>query len=206
MDYKDMIIKDPVEFDKALELINSVVDIQKSFPDQVFRDQFKIFVFDQFRIAVTPDFLPVLKQLAEVSSDNEIVIATIDLDKTGSLHRCSSHFFFKIPITLTQKEFWKLLYSQPSTCEFNCGRFELMAYDVVWVPLSAKWAIWGSRDYEICILSFADASCRILAEDLIGEWGSVHEALEQLIVPVFSHGRSIPQEFRRAALLNYSDK
>jgi hypothetical protein len=203
MEYKDLIIYNSNEFEKAHNLIKSVFNINQRLPEQVFNENFTNFTCEEVYFALSRNFWETLQQLARISNDTHIIIALLDPDPVSYFFKEFGYYnWFKLPVTSTAEEYKQLLWLAPQDSSADAMIFNSEV--VVWVPLSGKWAVWTERSCDICILGFADKDCVLLDASLIGRWRPAHEGLEELLALGYKD-QQVPKESADAFMENYSN-
>jgi hypothetical protein len=198
---ENLIINTVQEFDQTQQFIQSVFDTRLVLPQQIFSKEYSNFTLDEYDWTLCDEFWEVIQQLSQLSGDTDIIMAIIDPDPITYYHKKIG--YLKLPTTLTAQEYSDLLWYQSK--EHNIDQVHFIANVVAWVPLSRKWAIWGERTYEVCILGFADQSITLPNNILKGKWRPLHEALEDFIFPHFRTA-PIPLKDADAFIANYSNK
>ena len=187
------------DFIKTKETLSNVFDINKRIPQQVFRNIFSNFLFEEFDWAMTPEFWNTIQQLSRASNDNHVIIATLDPDPQNYFYKEFAFYnWFKLPTTLSDINYYSILKEGPKESPVDALLYNTEV--VIWCAPSMKWAIWGERSYGICILGFSKDSNVIVPQ---GMWRSAHEALDDLIEANFKD-QKIPKDFSDALILNYS--
>lgn len=198
MNCKDFLIDNPTEFEEAKKLVQKIFNTNQSFPNQVFNEKPNNFLFVNFDWAFYPDFYPSLIHLMHKSRDADVIVAMLEPDKKIM----GTDYFFKVPSSLTSDEYGELMHYSPIQVEFET--IGCIGEIVVWVPLSGKWAIWGQRGYETCVLSFLDKDCVIPQKYLPHMWATIEEALAGFMSLPYCHG-GMPLEMKETYLANYSN-
>lgn len=158
------------EFDESFKLIKSVFEIHKNIPNQVFKKQFSSFMFEEFDWAMSADFWnSFLKPMGVISQDDRILMAVLDPDPLNYFYNEFGYYnFVKFPINISGNKYFEALEQGPKNSPADAMLFNSEV--VVWVPLSAKWAIWGKRGSGVIKLAFSDEITKKEAADLIKSW------------------------------------
>jgi hypothetical protein len=191
-------IHTPDDFIKTKEFLSNVFDLEKRLPEQVFRNNFGHFLFEEFDWATTSEFWGTLQHLCKASNDDHVIIAVVAPDPQNYYYRkYASYAWLKLPTTLSDTDYFSALETEPKE---NPNDALLYSIDtVVWCSPSMKWAIWGERPYGTCVIGFSNESTVIAPQGL---WRSAKEALDDFIVLNFRKFE-IPKEFSDALILHY---
>jgi hypothetical protein len=203
MDTQMTIIRKKNDFEKVWKLVNSTFKINQSLPNQVFNQDFYNFLFEEFDWAMTPEFWnSFIQPLTFASQDTQILVAIVNPDPINYFYRVFGYYnWFNVPINITGDDYWKILETGPKNSPADAMLFN--SEIIVWLPLSAKWAIWGERSYGVCILAFSDDNTRIATTTFTKTWKSVDVALNDYIAINFE-GKKIPNKIADSLVLNYS--
>jgi hypothetical protein len=150
-------------FKQLWELVNNTFLTNQIFPDQVFNQKFNNFLFEEFDWMMSFEFWNVaVKPLAHASQDEYVLIGILDPDPINYFyHEFGYYNWFKLPVNnLTEGDFWKILVTGPERSPADAMRYN--SETIIWLPMSAKWAIWGERSVELCALAFSDNNTQIV--------------------------------------------
>lgn len=151
-----MFIEKKKDFQNFENLFHTIfLSDYKSFPQQVFKEGFGNFVFDEFDWTEGREFWDIsLKELGKCSGDTEVIVMIPE--DNDYVTTFGFYTTIKIPLTCTGDDYWKILHAQP----IKGSGYEpwLLAEKMVWMSSSGKWAIWGERSYGMCVLGFAKDS------------------------------------------------
>ena len=174
-------IREKNDFERLLEVINSIFKINYRLPNQVFNSGYCNFLFEEFDWAMSADFWDsFLRPLALASQDNHILVAVLDPDPVSYFYRKFGYYGLrKLSVNITGNNYFKILGAGPEGSPADAMLFD--SEIVVWMPMSKKWALWGERSYGICILAFADENIRAAATPLIKTWKSTNAALSDFV-------------------------
>ena len=202
--YKNLIVNNLEEFETTKKIIATLVDINSSLPQQVFKQHFKYFKCEEFEWALSSEFWEVIQFLGKLTNEKELIIGMIEPSPLEYfLEEFGYYNWFKVPISMTTTEYSSFIEYGPESN--HLGALLYYSETIVWAPLSGKWAIWGQRAYGVCIVAFSDPT---LIKDMIslpGIWRPASEALEDFICLNFEN-QQLPEQFAREFLLNYSNK
>jgi hypothetical protein len=125
--------------------------ISKSLPERVFNERLSYFRFQEFDWAMSAKFWPSVQTLCQSSGDASILIAVLEPDPLDYYKKEFGYFnWAELPIYSSSEDYWNLI----NNCPDNSPADSLLANSekVVWFPPSRKWAIWGERSLEVCVL------------------------------------------------------
>jgi len=156
MNLENLFITDNTEFESRRLEVEKLFHCNATLPDQVFREGFNYFAFENWERMFGGEFWPVIQELAETSADESVLLGVFDADPSSFWRKHFGHYgWAKIPVSLSSCEFSDLLNEDP-TQESPPGGVNLYAHKMVLVPQSAKWAIWGERRWEIWVVGFRE--------------------------------------------------
>lgn len=190
------------DFLKLQNIFNSVFT-GNSLPSQVFKEPFSGFLFQEFDWAMTPSFWDTtIKALAKKSRDSMIYVAVIDPDPVQYIFRHFGHYNMKAIKTSTSGiEYQRELKKGPPDSPGDAMFYN--SFQVIWGPSSKKWAIYGNRNYDACVLAVNDL---LVSQQEIGEaWRPIDQALEDFICLSYKN-QHIPPHDKTELLANYSHK
>lgn len=186
------------EYEAALSLINMVFQIKNSLPEKVFKKPFFGFVCMDFDNAMTSNFWDtVLQPIGKIFNDNNILISVLDPDpKNYFYHNFNYYNMLNLPIDITGAEYLGNLATGPFKSPADAILYN--SETVVWVPNNKRWAIWGQRDYEICILAFADEQAMKEVKPFLDKgWKTADKALNNFVL------QNLSKDFLAKFLRNY---
>ena len=154
MNLKGLFITDTAEFESRRMEVEKVFHYNATLPDQVFREDFKFFAFEEWEVMFGDEFWPVIQKLAEASGDDSVLIGVFDADPSTFWRKHFGHYgWANVPVSISSCRFSELLNEDP-TEESPPGGLQLYGHKVILIPQSAKWAIWGERRWETWIVGF----------------------------------------------------
>lgn len=188
-------IQDAQRFNESRKDIEKSFLTDRSLPDQVFYSDFKWFAFEEFDWAMSgTDFWAAIQRLAQASGDTSLLMAVLDPEPESYFKKEFGYYnWANIPISASRDDYWELLNAHPESSPADS--FLANSEKVVWLPHSAKWAIWGERSYGVCVL----AVCERMQ---IGSWHDVDWALKTCL-PYSFKNRVVPAEFAASLRLNF---
>ena len=155
MNLKNLFITDTAEFEARRLGVEKVFHCNATLPDQVFREEFKFFGFESFDLAMADDFSPVIQELAETSGDDSVLMAVLDPDPSSYYKKEFGYYnWAEVPVSISGDAYLDLLNEHPEGSPADS--LHVNSYTVIGVPKSAKWAVWGNRSYETCVVGFRD--------------------------------------------------
>jgi hypothetical protein len=191
-------IHTPNDFAQTKEFLSNVFDLEKRLPEQVFRNNFGNFLFEDFDWATTPEFWDTLQQLCKASNDDHVIVAVVAPDPQNYFYKEFGFYsWLKLPITLSGMDYFSALETGPEESPADALLYSIDT--VVWCSPNMKWAIWGERPYGVCVIGFSDESTVVSPQGL---WRPATEALEDFIALNFRKFE-IPKEFSDALILHY---
>lgn len=197
------VIADQHEFEELSQFVNSILKTESLIPEQVFKPIFGEYLFEEFDRTMSDEFWDTLQKLALLSGDSHIVVAVLQPSPTDYFYREFGYYnWFKIPSDLTRDDYWSVLELEPegSPADALISNSEV----VVWVSPSKKWAIWGERSAEICIMA-SNLNVNLGTEPTFLRWRSVDGAITKLRPSNFVN-KSIPIEFIGSLKINFSPR
>lgn len=142
-----------------------------------------------------------LKQLAIETNEQFVLIAVLEPNPYEYYFNEFGYFnWVKIPTDVLDDFYFEVLEHSPA--ESIADSILYNSQKIVWTVPSAKWAIWGDRDYGVCILG-CKVGCDLKIDQIRHDWKSVENALESWIILSFKE-QNIPKEFQMKMILNYS--
>lgn len=169
--------------------------IERSLPNQVFKQGFASFRFEEFDWAMSADFWSALQALCQCSGDASLLIAVLEPDPLKYYRKEFGYFnWAELSVSASDTEYLELLNRFPD--ESPADSLLANSEKVVWLPRSGKWAIWGERTYEVCVMGRRDSEEQNV-------WNDVGWALETAIPNAFSGG-VIPTDFAEPLSRNYA--
>lgn len=196
MNLKNLFITDTVEFESRRLELEELFHCNATLPDQVFREGFKFFACEEFDLAITDKFWPVIQELAQASRDDNVLVGALDPDPSSYFKK---HFGFynwaNIPVSISSDAYLHLLNEYPDTSPADC--LGINSETVFWIPRSGKWAIWGSRGWGTCVVGFRRRIPKVSLHGL--RW-----ALDINLTYCFRYS-TVPSDFREKFWSNYGN-
>ena len=191
---KNLFITDTVDFESKRLEVEKVFHCNATLPDQVFRKGCKFFRFESFDLAVSRAIWPVIQELAETSGDDSVLIAVLDPDPSSYFKKAFGYYnWADVPVSISSDAYVDLLNEHPEGSPADA--LNVTSRTMIWVPKSAKWAIWADRDWETCVVGFRDD---IPTTSLHG----IRWALDIYLIYCFKY-HTVPSDFRETFWSNY---
>ena len=197
MNLKNLFLTDVAIFESSHREIENRFYLDATLPDQVFRDGFESFAFEAFDWVMGAKFWRVIQKLANVSGDGSLLLAVLDPDPSSYYKKEFGYYnWANIPVSFSSHEYWNLINEYPNASPADC--LLVNSEKVIWLPKSGKWAIWGERSYEVCVIG-----CR--KEILSGSLNDLKDlewALEAAVCYCF-RDCIVPRDFAEKLRTNY---
>lgn len=169
--------------------------LDEQLPGQVFHESFIRFAFEEFDWAMSSEFWSAIREFSRSSGDEACLIAVLDPHPVSYYKKEFGFFNWAIlPLSISADEYWSFLNWHPDGSPADS--LLANAEKVVWLPPSGKWAVWGERSLEVCVLG-----CREYARHTT--WHDVDWALRTAVPKCFRDG-VVPQEFVIRLRQNYA--
>lgn len=153
MDLKSTFIKDLQEFRNLESIVNSIFYTDRQLPEQVFRKDFGNYVFEEFDLAMSDKFWDTIQILARQAQDEYVLCAVLNPHPLEYYYKEFGYFnWVKLPLNLTADEYLDILNIEPESSPADS--ITTNSFTIVWLSPSMKWAIWGDRNDEVCVLAF----------------------------------------------------
>jgi hypothetical protein len=200
MKMKELFISNKEEFDTHSQIAKQIFNIHSNFPKQVFKEGYKNFLFEEFKWTLNEDFWELIKQLADTSCDDFILLAVIDPNpEKYFFHEFGFYNWAKIPIELMKENYYDLLACGPEESSADCILYN--STTIIWTVPSLKWGIWGDRDFEICVLGFND-NFQIDYKIFQKPWMNIDFAVKYWL-PITFKEKLVPKKFSDQIINNY---
>ncbi|MGR3779337.1 hypothetical protein ACT1UG_27655 [Bacillus paramycoides] len=202
MDLKSTFIKDLQEYRNLESIVNSIFYTDRQLPEQVFRKDFGNYVFEEFDLAMSDKFWDTIQILARQSQDNYVLCAVLNPHPLEYYYKEFGYFnWVKLPLNLTADEYLDILNIEPESSPADS--ITTNSFTIVWLSPSMKWAIWGDRNDEVCVLAFKDQSnvSEILPQ--LRTWRFVEDEAVSDWIGMGFRGFTIPKEIADALKNNY---
>ncbi|GLW41386.1 hypothetical protein Bamy01_10310 [Bacillus amyloliquefaciens] len=167
-------------------------------PEQVFKQQKHYYLFEEFHWVLSDEGWMMLKSLAHHHHDEFILMAV--LEHSDDMNRFYGEFgyfnWLKIPLHITADEYLSILTDYPKHSKNDC--ILNIASRVVWASPTFKWAIYGEREFEICILGIDQE----IAGKTLESWRPLDDHVLDWISVVFPD-QIVPDEFQKKLAAHY---
>ncbi|KXZ23317.1 hypothetical protein AXI59_09490 [Bacillus nakamurai] len=178
--------------------IYSLFHEDKMFPEQVFKQRKHYHLFEEFHWVLSEEGWVMLKSLAHHHHDEFILMAV--LEHPDDMNRFYEEFgyfnWLKIPLDITEDEYISILMDYPKHSKYDCIMEN--ASRVVWASAAFKWAIYGEREFEICILGIEQE----MAGKTLESWRRLDDHVLGWISVVFPD-QIVPDEFQKKFTAHY---
>lgn len=191
---RGVFLEDLHQFAPRKREVEACFRIEQSLPEMVFHESLRCFRFEEFDWAMSADFWPSVQALCQSSGDASLLIAVLEPDPLNYYRKEFGYFnWAELSASASSEDYWTLLNRFPN--ESPADSMLANSEKVVWLPPSKKWAVWGERSYEVCVLGGRDPAGFNLWNDF--EW-----ALETAMPNAFA-GRVVPAGFAEQMRQNY---
>ena len=191
---RGLFLNDVDQFAHRKREVEAHFRVEQSLPEMVFREVPRCFKFQDFDWAISADFWPSAQALCRSSADASLLIAVLEPDP---IHYYKKEFGYynwaELSASASSEDYWTMLSCFPS--ESRADSILANSEKVVWLPPSKKWAIWGERSCEVCVLGgWYPAG--------LSSWNSLEWALEMAMPNAFAGG-AVPTGFAQQIRQNY---
>lgn len=198
MKTEDLFITNIEEFKKYSELIENAIKSPSDLPERVFSDGYNTFFFEEFDWAMTEEFSGVLMQL--LVNEPYLLIAVLEPNPSEYYFNEFGYFnWIRIPYNELDGIYYEALEYSPEGSIADSILYN--SQKIVWTVPSAKWAIWGDRDYGVCILGCTE-DYQIKSGESLKSWKTVEDALGSWMQLSF-RDQNVPEEFKLQMISNY---
>lgn len=205
MNLETLFVREKKEFDELKELVSDMLFSDDNLPQQVFREQFSHYLFEEFDWAMSDEFWDTIQKLAEQAKDDFILTAVLNPHPVNYYYKEFGYFnWTKLPINLSADDYFNVLELGPNESPADAILFN--SDTVVWLSPSGKWAIWGERAYGICVLALKEPTNTINSSLFLKTWRSIDNEAVMNWVGLNFKGRKVPKEVTDALYMNYSNK
>ncbi|MCG5026819.1 MULTISPECIES: hypothetical protein [Geobacillus] len=204
MNLETLFVREKREFYQLYRTVNDVFFLENRLPKQVFREPFRYFWFEEFDWTMDGDFWTVIQQLSKKMKDEYILTAVLDPHPVEYFYEEFGYYnWVKPPVHLTSDQYVNVLELGPKESPADAMLYN--SYTVIWLPSSMKWAIWGDRNYGICILGLRDANHRVDAWPIVKTWRPMDQTVLSWVALNFAN-QQLPQEVVDSLFLHYSNE
>lgn len=205
MSIQEVFIKDMQEYNKVNTLIHTVFKTQGGgLPSQVFSDKFTCYRFLEFEEAMSHDFWPIIQELGRESNDPFIINAVLKPDPLEYFYKEFNYFnCTKLPINLSGEDYFSILEMGPEGYEADAMLYN--SFTIVWVSPSMKWAIWGEREFGICIIAINDTDESLKSMMDLDKFRSIKDATVMDWIELNFRNFEVPKKIANMLIDNYSN-
>ncbi len=193
-------IVDAKTFENERMFVERIICPGHSLPDQVFRD-LSAFTFLNFDEIFTDVFFEAVQRFLQSIGDKELTFFVIEPDAVNYFF----HHFKKYPLvkfdhaSLTH-DYMSSLFEDPGGSPADAVAYN--SSKLVVHSDSSVWALYGSRDFELGILAFANSELRDRFAVYYPRIFDVETAIENVLVPAWASS-AFPTNFRASLFANY---
>jgi hypothetical protein len=203
MNLETLFVREKKEFNKLIGIASDTFYIENRLPEQVFREQFNYFLFEEFDWAMDKDFWCTIQQLSKETKDDYVLTAVLDPNPVEYFYKEFNYYnWMKLPVNLSPDEYLDVLELGPEESPADAVLYN--SYTVIWLPPSMKWAIWGERSYGVCVLGLQDVNNSADLLPILKSWRSIDETVLSWVGLNFVN-QQLPQEIADTFFLNYSN-
>ncbi|PLR77523.1 hypothetical protein CU633_10000 [Bacillus sp. V3-13] len=204
MNFENFFVREKKEFDELKVMVNANFNLECKLPEQVFCQQFRYFKFEEFDWTMSGDFWNTLEKLAIETKDNFVLTAVLEPNPEEYFHKEFNYYnWVKLPVGLSADDYFEILEFGPEESPADAVLYN--SNTVIWLAPSMKWAIWGERDYGVCVIGINDISYRNKLLPYLKSWRSLDETVLSWIEINFM-SQQLQQDFVETLYLNYSQE
>lgn len=194
---RHLFIDNQLAFSECKKVVDSFFNLNKEFPDQVFKKNNLNYLFSEFDLVLSEDGWESIEKLAIMANDQSILLAMVDDLEFSKKFFLKHHYFHwaKIPVNFSKDDYWKVL---KETFGLQEGEdIETLANKIVILPDSFSWMIYGERETELSVLGFCPS---INFED--DDWLPLGTDVFEKASVAFPR-QTIPEKFIENMMRNY---
>jgi len=206
LDLKSFFIKDVNEYFKLNDILESIFQLDKEIPDNVFQKEFRNYLFEQFDNVLCGEFLTTIRGLAEKSKDDYVILAVLKPNPMDYYYKEFSYFnWLKLPLNLSNDDYWDILNEGPQNYEADAIMYN--SFKIALFSPSKKWGILADRDFEISVIAFNDNVFNIDYLQLLESWLPVeNDSVIKWMRYSFRPDFKVPKSFSQKLRKNYQGK
>ncbi|MGJ7913750.1 hypothetical protein [Neobacillus sp. LXY-1] len=203
MDWKSFFTKDVKEYIKLKKILEELFHLNKEIPDQVFQRGFNNYLFEQFDFIMSEEFWTTIRDLAEKSNDDFVVLAVLNPHPMDYYYKEFGYFnWLKLPIDISSVEFLNILNEGPPNYEADA--IFINSFIIALFSPSKKWGIWADRNYEIAIIA-SDKEININLLPILDTWVPVEDNVVMDWTRFSFRHYKVPKSFSKKLRMNYSN-
>jgi len=189
-------IKNEETFLNASYEIKQNFQINQGLPQNPFRHFYENFSFEEFDWALCDEFWKNIQKLALQSVDKYLLMAVLNPDPIHYYKKEFGYYNWSIiPTAASDNEYWQFLNHHPQ--KSPADSIFINSEKIAWLPPSKRWAIWGERSYELCVLGHQ-------TDIEASSWKDINWALET--IPNCFRNRVVPREFSENLRRSFRNK
>jgi len=153
MNTNNFFVNNIEEYNKFYKLVDDCFYVDRELPNQVFKDNYSTFLFQEFEFIMMLEFWTYIKELSKITNDELIILGVLDPDPISYYYHCFEYFnWIKLPTSITYDKYIEQIETAPKESEADSIFYNSFA--IVIAPISKKWCIWADRHFETCIIAF----------------------------------------------------
>jgi hypothetical protein len=202
MSTSEIFISDNATFESIWTKLGQIFLEKSRLPQNVYYMPFDYYLFAEFDWAMSAEFWLELKILASYSADKRIIVVVLDPHPIDYFFKNFGYYnVFYLSTNASANDYWNAIISGPPDSPADAMLYNSNV--VTWFADSATWAIWGQREFGICVAGFKESKINLYREEsLRSNWFTTESALRDLI-PMFFRDKRVPESFSLSILLNY---
>lgn len=189
-------------FRKELYSIGSLIDKEKTIPEQVFDSRLSNFAFISIEDIFSEEFFDKMKKFLSQINENDFRVFAIEPDPESYFY----HNFGKYPLLMfsmdsTAQQYVSAVFADPG--ESPADAIGYNSSSLLVYSSSYRWAIYGSRDFEVGIFASESTALSDIFHQIYDDNLDVETAIEHILEPAWVN--EFPVDLRTQLLTNYSN-
>jgi hypothetical protein len=190
------------EYREAEQKVESVFDVKRRLPEQVFKRPFRFQLLCEFDFAMS-GLLEVLQKIGSPLASDTVLLSILVPDPITFFYKEFQKiyaFYFKADIS--EQEYDSMRWVEPFPED---DPFPFHTSIETYIPNSLSWAMWGERSPEIAVIGL---DVPALAEALIADkgWWMDAETASNEFASMPYRNQQMPEDIRRALIANYGSR
>ncbi|MFT8318073.1 MAG: hypothetical protein ABF651_07370 [Sporolactobacillus sp.] len=139
------------QYDQYKKSVAGQIFLKNNLPDQVFKNRFTQYYFDEFTWCLSDEFMNDLKKLMKISNDDHVLMAVLDPNPEKYYYKNFDYYNWAvISSKCNSDEYYSLISKEPlgSPADTIVDNSET----IVWLPTSMQWAIYGNSFSGLTVL------------------------------------------------------
>jgi len=192
------------EFSEEVRVTSLLVNPEIDLPNQVFVSEFSKFTFINFDDIFSEEFFERLTTFLRYNNEDNLTVFVIDPDpELYFYHHFGKYPLMIIPISCSPQEYVSLMFSDPG--ESSADAIVYNSSRLVIHSSSLRWAIYGSRDFEVGIFASKDETALDTFKWIYHRTFDVTSVIENILQPAWSPNQ-FPVDFKKQLLTNYAGR